>query len=61
MSPAPVNPSSSRGADLQPPEIFDNDPKPSTDPAPTAIIPDQPVKRGRRSNPKVKTGCANCK
>ncbi|KAJ6790156.1 hypothetical protein PWT90_05616 [Aphanocladium album] len=57
MSLTPLNPSShstQSPPSSQSPDISSTSVHP-------AANPDQPVKRGRRSNPKVKTGCTNCK
>ncbi|PQK11916.1 hypothetical protein BB8028_0003g05360 [Beauveria bassiana] len=60
MSRAPVKPPSSQATDRQPPSTLNNSERPSNASQPSASS-GQPVKRGRRSNPKVKTGCTNCK
>ncbi|KAM3449883.1 hypothetical protein MY3296_006575 [Beauveria thailandica] len=60
MSRAPVTPPSSQAADRQPSNTLSNSERPSNASQPSASS-GQPVKRGRRSNPKVKTGCTNCK
>ncbi|TQV99295.1 mercuric reductase [Cordyceps javanica] len=62
MSLPPVKPSSSQshGADPQS-SSTSGLPDSSSASAPPATDSGLPAKRGRRSNPKVKTGCTNCK
>ncbi|KAM3513154.1 hypothetical protein MY11210_003179 [Beauveria gryllotalpidicola] len=60
MSRPPVRPTSSQAADPQPSNTLINSERPSEASQPSTSS-GQPVKRGRRSNPKVKTGCTNCK
>ncbi|KAM3486026.1 hypothetical protein MY8738_000777, partial [Beauveria namnaoensis] len=61
MSRAPLTPPSSQAADRQPSNTLNNSERLSNASQPSSTSSGQPVKRGRRSNPKVKTGCTNCK
>ncbi|KAF1730785.1 Transcriptional regulatory protein moc3 [Beauveria bassiana] len=61
MSRASVTPPSSQAADRQPSSTLNDSERLSNASQPSSTSSGQPVKRGRRSNPKVKTGCTNCK
>ncbi|OAQ98006.1 hypothetical protein LLEC1_04401 [Akanthomyces lecanii] len=60
MSIAPTNAPGSRGTEFHSSKPA-YDPQSASASGPLPLDPGQPAKRGRRSNPKVKTGCTNCK